>query len=87
VGPKWKHGDSPSIQNIEAWIKQSAENINDYQTVVKTFEQDYTDEWIDRINLKFFVGWVGVKRKPTIPSIHKKVGFVSLPTLRLLRQR
>ncbi len=33
LGPKWKHGESPSIQNIETWIKQSAENINDYQTV------------------------------------------------------
>ncbi len=33
LGPKWKQGESPSIHNLEAWIKQSAENIKDYQTV------------------------------------------------------
>ncbi|MEN8216635.1 MAG: hypothetical protein ABFS56_09710 [Pseudomonadota bacterium] len=32
-GPKWKHGESPGIGKISAWIKGSAENIKDYQTV------------------------------------------------------
>ena len=32
-GPNWKYGESPGIDEIDNWIKRSAETIADYQAV------------------------------------------------------